>query len=290
MIFVDSNQLMISNLFALYKGEIDSCGLDKVRYAFSRGIYWYHKNYSSRYGKMVLCYDSDRYWRKDEFKYYKATRKKQRSNSGVDWSRIGDLFSAVREEMMSDLPIIQICVRGSEADDQIAILAKHLAGTENIIISSDKDFQQLHYIQGLRQYSPAHKEFVICENPIQYLKEHVIKGDPSDGIPNVLSDDDTMVNPDKKQTIMNKKRMSFILESKEEDLDEETRERYSRNKKLIDFDMIPDSVSQSIVTEFESELNRHESDDFFTELVKYLGDHGIMRIIEEADSFLRLDG
>ena len=84
--------------------------------------------------------------------------------------------------------------------------------------------------------------------------------------------------------------MGDILNSKIEDLDEETRKRYERNKTLIDFSMIPDSVKESIVVEFETELNRHESDDFFTELVKYLGDHGIMRIIEEVDSFLKEDG
>ena len=290
MIFIDSNQLMISNLFAIHKGGIDSCGMDEIRYSFCRGIYWYHKNYSSRYGKMVLCYDSDRYWRKDFFPYYKATRKKQRSSSGIDWNRIGNIFNSVRDEMQKELPIIQIYARGSEADDQIAVLSKHLSGQENIIISSDKDFQQLHSVKGLRQFSPAHKDFLICENPSEYLIEHVIKGDPSDGIPNVLSEDDTMINPDKKQVIMNKKRMGVILNSKIEDLDEETRKRYERNKTLIDFSMIPDSVKESIVVEFETELNRHESDDFFTELVKYLGDHGIMRIIEEADSFLKEDG
>jgi hypothetical protein len=289
MIFIDSNQLMISNLFALYKGSVDSCGLDKIRYAFCRGIYWYYRTYNSTYGRMVLCYDSDKYWRKDVFPHYKATRKRQRNKSGIDWSVIGDLFTQVREEMQEQVPMIQICVSGSEADDQIAVLTRHSSGQENVIVSSDKDFQQLHSIPGLKQYSPAHREFIECEDPKSYLTEHIIKGDPSDGIPNVLSDDDTMVNPDKKQKIMNKKRMNHILTTPVEDLEEELARCYNRNRTLIDFDMIPESISQSIVADYERQLNSYESGDFFPRLINYLGDHRIMSIVNEADAVLNFD-
>ena len=74
-----------------------------------------------------------------------------------------------------------------------------------LIISSDKDFQQLQSFGNIKQYSPAHREYLVCENPEWYLSNHIIRGDSSDGIPNILSDDDTFINPDKKQTIMNKK-------------------------------------------------------------------------------------
>lgn len=287
MIFIDSNQLMVSNLFALYKGEVDTCGLDKIRYAFCRGIYWYIRNYRTEYGDPVLCYDSDRYWRKDFFPHYKATRKRQRATSGIDWSKIGSLFNEVRLEIEENVPIIQIATIGSEADDQIAVLSEHLNGISNIIISSDKDFQQLHHISKLKQYSPAHKKMVFCEDPKSYLIEHVIKGDPSDGIPNVLSDDDTMINPDKKQTIMNKKRMDKILIG---EMDAETERRYERNKTLIDFSMIPSYIVENIVTDFESEINRNESGNLIDGLLSYFGGQGIMRIVEEADMNLRFNG
>jgi 5'-3' exonuclease len=76
-----------------------------------------------------------------------------------------------------------------EADDVIAVLAKNYHESERVlIVSNDKDFQQLQRYPNVEQYSLMKKQFLVCDNPEKFLMEHIIKGDSSDGIPNVLSD------------------------------------------------------------------------------------------------------
>ena len=62
-----------------------------------------------------------------------------------------------------------------------------------MIVSGDKDFIQLQNIDNVNQYSPILKKHVNGHNPDTYIKEHILKGDTSDGVPNVLSADNTFV-------------------------------------------------------------------------------------------------
>ena len=54
---------------------------------------------------------------------------------------------------------------------------------------------------------------MVCDNPQEFLKSHIIKGDSSDGIPNILSDGDTFVNPEKRQKRLTKNVMNRIEQS-----------------------------------------------------------------------------
>ena len=45
----------------------------------------------------------------------------------------------------------------------------------------------------VKQYAPIQKKFVEDEDPIKFLHEQIIKGDRSDGIPNILSADNVFV-------------------------------------------------------------------------------------------------
>ncbi|MGA0867171.1 MAG: hypothetical protein ACO3QV_07645, partial [Candidatus Nanopelagicaceae bacterium] len=206
MILVDANQLMIANVFSIYGKNINDLELHQVRYAFLRGLTYFHQMFSGEYGKMVLCYDSTNYWRRDLFPHYKASRKKQQRESSTDWNRIYNHFTVVREEVQEELPIASMHINTLEADDVIAVVAKEFSQREKVLIlSSDKDFQQLHSDENIVQYSPAHKDFIRCLAPKEYLLVHTIKGDSSDGIPNIYSDDDAIINEDKKQKIVNLK-------------------------------------------------------------------------------------
>ena len=91
-------------------------------------------------------------------------------------------------------------VEGAEADDIIGTLVpRHIMSENILIISSDGDFPQLQMYNGrssftVKQYNPSQKKFIISENPLQELKEKIIRGDKGDGIPNVLSSSDCFVN------------------------------------------------------------------------------------------------
>ena len=58
-----------------------------------------------------------------------------------------------------------------------------------LIVSGDKDFIQLQKHRFVTQYSPTLKKFVNGIDPHAYIKEHILKGDRSDGVPNFLSPD-----------------------------------------------------------------------------------------------------
>ena len=80
-----------------------------------------------------------------------------------------------------------------------------------MIVSNDKDFQQLQRYPNVHQYSPLKKTQLVCENPEKFLLEHIIKGDVSDGVPNILSDDDVFVNKEKRQKPCGGKKVNQIM-------------------------------------------------------------------------------
>lgn len=225
----------------------------------------YRNKFYKEYGELVLCYDSKHYWRRKEFPFYKGTRKKDREKSSLDWHEIFEVLNKIRDEIRENLPYKVIEVDGAEADDIIATLVKE-QGIRNIrlqnnmqpaqkvlILSGDKDFQQLQKYRFVDQYNPIQKKFVQCNDPKAYIAEHILKGDRSDGIPNFLSDDDTFVNEGKRQKPMSKIKLARWVEmSPEQFTDPVTAQFYERNRKLIDFDCIPGQVQDEIINTFET--------------------------------------
>ena len=140
------------------------------------------------------------------FENYKMNRKKLRERTDkydFDWDEVFQVMGKIRDEIREVLPYKHVCIRGVEADDVIARLCHRFQGEENIvIISSDKDFQQLQKYESVSQFSPMTKQFIVCENPSRFLLEHVIRGDSGDGVPNCMSDDDCLINPDKNRSLL----------------------------------------------------------------------------------------
>jgi len=62
-----------------------------------------------------------------------------------------------------------------------------------LISSGDKDFQQLQKYPGVAQFSAVKDEMIKCDDPRRFLVEHIIKGDTSDGIPNIRSPKDVFI-------------------------------------------------------------------------------------------------
>ena len=85
------------------------------------------------------------------------------------------------------------------------------------------------------RWSPVTKKLVNGEEPNGYLFEHILKGDKSDGIPNILSADDSIVNGVRQKPITKKYIDSFVLHNAELSgrTDSEIR-NFHRNEKLID--------------------------------------------------------
>ena len=223
-----------------------------IRHLILNSIRSYLTKFRSEYGKLVICCDSSDNWRKQLFPYYKAGRKKSRDNSGFDWDKVFGIMNKIRDEIRDNFPYKFMQVNTVEADDIIAVLSKKYANsTEKIlIISVDKDFKQLQKYDNVKQYNTVKKEWVVCDDPLIFLKEHIIHGDKSDGIPNFLSDDDTFVS-DKRQTPIRKAKLeSWVTQQPEQYCDYRMMRNYTRNRNLIDMDYIPENISSLILDEF----------------------------------------
>jgi len=289
MILIDFTQIAIGNLMvAINRGgqEVDDT---LVRHLVLNNLRYYRSRFTEKYGELVICCDSKHYWRRDYFPNYKANRKKDRASSGYDWDFIFTTLNGVRDEIKEHFPYKVLEVYGAEADDIIAILIKQVQDDpDDIIISSDKDFIQLHGFH-VKQYSPVSKKFVNDTVPHEYLREHIIKGDRSDGVPNVLSPDDTFV-AEKRQKPMRKTMLMTLTEAMEKwepkDLFQLAKcnrdtwmHNWQRNETLIDLDKIPNDIRDEILREFKDAQtgDRSKLFNYFVEkklnnLIQSIGD------------------
>ena len=220
-----------------------------VRHMILNSIRMYRQQFYNDYGEVVLTYDSKHYWRREVFPQYKAGRKKGREKDKKDWNAIFECLNKIKAEFKENLPYKYLEVYGAEADDIIATLCKKYRYEPIIIVSGDKDFIQLHKYTHVDQYSPILKKFVNGHDPDTYIKEHILKGDTSDGVPNVLSPDNTFVDG-LRQRPLGRKKIENWLSKDIDDLNDEVKRNYQRNDKLINLDNVPEILEKVIMDEF----------------------------------------
>jgi len=289
MILLDYSQIVIANVMMNKR----SMSEDFVRHAVLNTIRMYHHKFTKEYGELVVCCDAPDNWRRNAFKYYKAQRKTTRDKSDFDWTELYRILHIVREEISENFPYKVVYIDGAEADDIIATIVmkreqktkklwqennnESVTGIEELfveqepvlILSSDKDFVQLQKYPNVDQYSPLTKKFLNTDNPDNFLREHILRGDTSDGVPNFLSSDDTFVVMDKRQTPLSKKKLSVWSELEPDVFCQgEQLRNYRRNEMLIDFTKIPNWLQINIVDEYvnQPEVGRSRLFNYF---IKY---------------------
>ena len=266
MILLDYSQIVIANVMMNKR----SMSEDFVRHAVLNTIRMYHHKFREEYGQLIVCCDAKDNWRKDVFKYYKAQRKTTRDKSDFDWVELYRILHIVREEISENFPYKVVYIEGAEADDIIAtIVMKRNEQKPVLILSSDKDFVQLQKYKNVNQYSPLTKKFLNTDNPNTFLREHILRGDTSDGVPNFLSSDDTFVVTDKRQTPLAKKKVSVWSELEPDVFCQgEQLRNYRRNEMLIDFTKIPEWLQINIEDEYDNqpEVGRSRLFNYF---IKY---------------------
>tara|TARA_Y100000748_G_scaffold221369_1_gene186182 strand:- start:946 stop:1731 length:786 start_codon:yes stop_codon:yes gene_type:complete len=249
--------------------------------------------WGDEYGDLVIACDNRRYWRRQVFPQYKASRKKTREDSGYDWSSIFEGLSLVRSELQQFMPWPVVDVEGAEADDVIGTLVEWSQENDLVqeglfespkpllIVSGDHDFQQLQKYPNVVQYSPLKKRFVKIKEPAeQVLREHIIRGDKGDGVPNILSEDDSFVEGKRQRPI----RKTLVAEWKttkpEEWVTGEMAAAYIRNKTMVDLSQTPAEIKEQIVFQYTQQLNKSSED-----MYKYFTSFGLDRLIEVIDEF-----
>ena len=276
MILIDFTQTIIAGLMAQMKMNGGEVSEDMLRHMIINSVRNYQKKYARDYGEIVLCTDAAHPWRRDYYPLYKAGRKKTREASDLDWTMLFNTLQKVKEEIRDNFPYRYMYVENCEADDIIAVLTKQ-SKEPVLIISGDKDFQQLHKYDDVTQWSPNLNRMIECQDPDLFLKEHILKGDKSDGIPNILSNDDCF-ELGIRQTPLRKPILEKYLRITIEKDDKYYR-NYLRNQTLIDLDFIPQDIEDRILEEFDK-----------TEVVKgkvfdYLVSHRLNELLNHVEDF-----
>lgn len=254
MILVDLNQVLLAGLMAQISSQ-KGVKLEEhlIRHLVLNILRMHLKTFRNEYGEVVLCCDNRKYWRKEFFPHYKASRKKTREKSALDWHLIFELLNKFKLELKENFPYKVIEVEGAEADDIIGTLVpRHAAHEKILILSSDGDFLQLQrWGPNVKQYNPAMKKFLKSSDPACELKEKIIRGDKGDGIPNIYSPGDCFVR-DLRQKPITKGILEKLLEKNYNDWEDETAKiGFSRNQTLIDLTCIPAEIKDKIINTYE---------------------------------------
>jgi len=281
VILVDLNQVMISNLMAQIGNHKNiKIEEDLVRHMVLNSLRIHKMKFSDEYGEMVIACDDKNYWRKRVYPYYKANRKKDREASELDWNAIFESLNKIREELKEYFPYKVIQVEHAEADDIIATLVKEYHAKEKILIlSGDKDFSQLQKYPNVKQYSPITKKLIVCTNPELFLKEHIMRGDSGDGIPNFLSADDVFIMGGRQTPITTKKISSWILQQPDQFCNETMLRNFKRNQQLIDLECVPDEIRTQALEQYTTQ-NKDRS-----KLFNYFITHRLKNLMENLSDF-----
>ena len=280
MILVDMNQISVASVMMhLHMTKQTAPDEDMVRHMILNSLRMYRMRFCDEYGELVLCYDSKHYWRRDYYPEYKHSRKKGRDSSSNDWNAIFTVLNAIKAELKEFFPYKYLEVYGAEADDIIAALAGELEfdNGKTLILSGDKDFIQLQKFRNVTQYSPITKKFVNGVDPEIYLSEHVLKGDSSDGVPNVLSPDNTFVDG-LRQKPLSKKKIATMVEGVFPN--DEVKRNYQRNKTLIDLKESPPELFLECIKEYNESPNGDRS-----KLLNYFTQKRLRNLVESIGEF-----
>ena len=253
MIIIDLSQILYSSILASVRDyqELDE---DFFRHITLNVIRSNYMKFKHSYGQLVIAIDDKKNWRKDIFPYYKAARATTRAKSTLDWKTIYTWMEMIQDELKTYFPYPVVKVENGEADDVIASLCLNIK-EEILILSGDKDFGQLQKLPNIKQYDPLRKRWIEVSDPASFLKELIIRGDVSDGIPNIMSLDSCFVNK-VRQKVMTKPRFEFFMMTDPKDYEEEHYRGFCRNGQLIDFAFIPNSLITEVGNCYESQLGK----------------------------------
>ena len=297
MIMVDYSQCALAAILSFQrelKGD-EAEVKNLIRHVTLSTLKSYKKKYGPEYGEMVICCDGRKYWRKEFFEHYKGSRKKNRDASSLDWKLIFDTLSEMREDLAKYFPYKVLHVEAAEADDIIAVMAKWLQSNRQciqglveepqkiLILSSDKDFKQLQLYPQVRQWSPMQKKYITAttQEIKDFMVEHIVKGDTGDGVPNILSQDNIFMIAERQKTVSSKRPSEFIEKGFAACRDDTERRNWHRNSTLVDFQHIPETVTNNIVDAY---LNSSPQGDKMS-IMQYLIDNRCRLLLDDIEDF-----
>ena len=226
---------------------------------------------------MIICADSKPYWRSEVQPSYKLNRLKARASSTINSEAFYEDLAIIKQDIIDYSNWVMLDIKRAEADDIIAVLTAYARFIDEkvLIISSDKDMLQLQTRhKEVFQFSPNRNKLLTLENTEYDILTHFLKGDTSDGIPNVFSiEGHFMIEGEKpRQKSITKGIIADVRDNLEDltkckSLDKVSIERYNQNIELIDTSFTPDDLQIAIRNTFKlsNVLNKeHKLDELLS--------------------------
>lgn len=222
---------------------------------------------------IVIMRDSPNIWRRDIYPEYKANH-----TSSLDDIYYKDTIAAVDmlcEFFENNTAAWVFSYPRAEADDLIGIWCQE-STSENIILSSDKDFIQL-ICEKTKLYSPVQDVYRESEDTEYDLFLKCIRGDSGDNVRSAF--------PRVKETLLKKAwvdqiEMLNLLETIRHD-GVKVGDALSMNISLIDLTQQPDSMRKSIINTF---TQKQPSKYSMTKAYRYFGDKGLKERVDILDT------
>jgi len=259
-----------------------------IRHMTLNSLRMYNKKFREQYGEMILACDGMNNWRRGYYPQYKANRRKGRDESTFDWNEAFRIMHTIKDEIRENFPYKVLHLDGCEADDVIGTLVERTQEFGNyedvMIVSSDGDFKQLQRYDNVKQFSPMLKKLVVEDNPLLNLQLKILKGDSGDGVPNVLSDDNVLVEGIRQRPLSKKKIDAIIEDLSDGELlyAASWYRNYCRNETLIDLTKTPESLKQNIINNFMEQDPWKNKGKVFP----YLVSKKMNRLIESVTEFI----
>ena len=288
---VDLSQIALATaMHTLKPGEKISLGLLRhiVLSSIKHNVLKFKKD---GYSNVIIAMDNPTpsYWRREEAYYYKKNRQKSRDKIDFDWEGFFNSMKIISQEIKDNLPYIVSDIPKGEADDTIGVLAKYLsnAGHKVLIISSDGDFTQLQKYKNIKQWSAIQKKYVEVkgESPEYDLMVKILKGDKKDGIAGIKVRSDywyTHIEGERTPII----KTAFVKEMAESDdpisllSNEQEKERFLENKKLLDLDLVREDITKQILDNYNTYKVKGRS-----RIYSYFVKSGLTKLLKDVGDF-----
>lgn len=260
----------------------DDKNIFKFKHMVIMNLILYVKKFNISYKNVIIAIDDTSNWRTKYFKYYKYRRKLKRKGSDIDWNKFFEIQNELISELDENFEFNILKQKWCEGDDIVYHSAKHLSKYYDVIvISRDKDLKQVLQLDNVKLFNIDKKSFIKSKKEDIKLSTmiHIMNGDAGDDIPNFISDDDTYYLPEKKSKRLGEKKSEKIIlndELREMLKDEQIKNNYIRNKRLIDLNSVPKKIVERIIEKIDNNKDVDISDT-----IEYLKENKMVNIINE---------
>ena len=242
---------------------------------------WKFKNVD----EVVLCIDDSNSWRKAFYSRYKESRKDKKKDSKIDWKELYKMMNKLANEFKHHMPFKVLKVKSAEADDIIGVLTRYFKNP-TVIIARDEDyFQCFAKKKNLRVYDPISQK-LYSPDDFPDIKDFLMKlvfcGQRKDDIPNIITPDDwglTEATKGKRKPGFGEKAFEKIKDDIQGFInkghtnkvygDVDLSANLKRNRILMDFDKIPNTIVDRILQAYNNSHNLPPMENIYLFFEKY---------------------